>query len=67
MSYVQAEHDKQTESGFLLPLLSTVASAVKPSLASYLSDKIRGKGLYVKHGRGIGNIKQLREGLYIEP
>jgi hypothetical protein len=48
MSKTQVQHNKQIEGGFLGTLLAGVASAVLPSVASYLWDKITGKGLYIK-------------------
>jgi hypothetical protein len=67
MSKTQDEHNKQIEGGFILPLLGAVASAVLPSLASTVIDRIMGKGLFIKSGNGIVKVKQLGDGLYLRP
>ena len=67
MSKTQVEHNKKIEGGFILPLLGAVASAVLPSLASAAIDRIMGKGLFIKSGSGIVNMKQLGDGLHLRP
>jgi hypothetical protein len=37
------------------------------SVASYVWDKITGKGLYIKRGNGIVKVKQFGNGLYLRP
>jgi hypothetical protein len=65
MSKTQVQHNKQIEGGFFGTLLTGAASAVLPSVASYLWDKITGKGLYIKRGNGIVKVKQFGNGLYL--
>lgn len=66
MSKTQLEHNKTVEGGFLGALLTGVASAVLPSAISWIYNKIKGQGLYLKSGTNVANIKQLGEGLYIK-
>jgi hypothetical protein len=67
MSKTQIEYNRQVEGGFILPLLGAVASAVLPSLARMAVDRIMGKGLFIKSGKGIVKVKQLGDGLYLRP
>jgi hypothetical protein len=67
VSKTQVQHSKQIEDGFLGTLLAGVTSVVLSSVASYLWDKISGKGLCVKSGSGIGKVKQFGIGLYFRP
>jgi hypothetical protein len=67
MSKTQVEYNKQFEGGFMLPMLGAVASAVLPLLASSDVDKVMGKGLFVKCGRGSRKMKQFDDGLCLRP
>jgi hypothetical protein len=67
MSKTQVEHNIQIEGGFILPLLGAVASAVLPALASTVTDRIMGRGLFVKSRNGIVKVKQLGDELYLRP
>ena len=53
--------------GFIAPLVAGIASAVLPSLASFIMDKISGKGIFMKRGGSIIKMKQMGEGLYLRP
>ena len=68
MSKTQLEHNKTIEGGFVFaPLVAGIASAVLPSLASFIMDKISGKGIYMKRGANIFKLKQMGDGLYLRP
>jgi hypothetical protein len=68
MSKTQLEHNKTIEGGFVFaPLVAGIASAVLPSLASFIMDKIAGKGIYMKRGGNIFKLKQMGDGLYLRP
>jgi hypothetical protein len=63
----QLEHNKQIEGGFIGSLLTGLASAALPSLASFIMDKISGKGLYLKRGDNIVKLQQSGNGLFLKP
>jgi hypothetical protein len=67
LSKTQLEHNKTMEGGFIGSLVAGLASAVLPSLASFVMDKISGKGIFMKRGGNIFKLKQMREGLYLRP
>ena len=67
MSKTQVEHNKTIEGGILGAILGAVASAALPSVVSWIYDKITGKGLFVKRGGRIVNVRQLGDGLYLKP
>jgi hypothetical protein len=67
MSKTQLEHNKQLEDGFIGPLIAGLASAVLPSLASFVMDERTGKGIYLKRGDNLTKLKQLGKGLYLRP
>ena len=67
LSKTQLEHNKTIEGGFIGPLVAGIASAVLPSLASFIMDKISGKGIYMKRGSNILKLKQMGDGLYLRP
>ena len=48
LSKAQLAHNKTIEGGFIGSLIAGVASAILPSLASFIMDKISGKGIYLK-------------------
>ena len=67
LSKTQLEHNKTIEGGFIGPLVAGIASAVLPSLASFIMDKISGKGIFMKRGGNIVKLKYMGEGLYLRP
>lgn len=67
LSKTQVQYNKQIEGGFIGPLLAGVASAVLPGVASFLWDKITGKGLFINRGNGIVKVKQFGNGLWLRP
>ena len=67
MSKIQVLYKKTIEGGFIGSLLAGVASAVLPSVASFIWDKISAKGLYIKRGSGIIKVKQMGDGIYLRP
>ena len=67
MSKTQLAHNKTIEGGFIGSLLAGAASAVLPSLISLISDKISGKGIYLKRGDGFLKLRQMGDGLYLRP
>ena len=60
------QYNKKIEGGFLVPLLTAAASAIPPHAASYLRDKITGKGIYLKRGNGIVKVRQYGDGLWLK-
>jgi hypothetical protein len=50
MSKTRLEHNRTIEGGFIGPLVAGLASAVLPSIASFIMDKISGKGIFMKRG-----------------
>ena len=68
MSKTQLEYNKTIEGGFIFaPLVARIASAVIPSIASFIMDKIAGKGIFMKRGSNLIKLKQLGDGLYLRP
>ena len=67
MSKTQVQYNKKIEGGFLVPLLTAAASAILPQAASYLWNKITGKGIIIKRGEGIIKVKQFGDGLWLKP
>ena len=69
MSFTKAQldHNKTIEGGFIGSLLAGAASAIIPSLISFISDKISGKGIYLKRGDGLIKVKHTGDGLYLKP
>jgi hypothetical protein len=66
-SKTQLEHNKTIEGGFIGSLVAVLASAVLHSLASFIMDKISGKGIFMKRGGNIFKLRQMGDGLYIRP
>ena len=72
---IQLEHNKtlalqaanEVSGGFIAPLVAGVASAVLPSIASFIMDKITGKGIFMKRGTNLFKLRQLGDGLYLRP
>jgi hypothetical protein len=67
MSKTQLEHNKSIEGGFIGPLIAGIASAALPSIASFIMDKISGKGIFMKRGTSLFKLRQLGDGLYLRP
>ena len=67
MSKTQVQYNKKIEGGFLVPLLTAAASAILPQAASYLWNKITGKGIYLKRGNGIVKVNQYGDALWLRP
>ena len=67
LSKTQLEHIKTIEGGFIGPLVAGISSAVLPSLASFIMDKISGKGIFMKRGGNIFKLSMLGDGLYLRP
>ena len=68
MSKTQPQYNKTIEGGFIFaPLVAGIASAVLPSLASFIMDKISGKGIFMKRGTSLVKLKLLGDGLYLRP
>ena len=51
----------------LAPLVAGLASAVLPTLASIIMDKISGKGIFMKKGSNLFKLIQMGDGLYLRP
>ena len=67
LSKTQLEHNKTVEGGFIGSLLAAAASAALPPLINFISDKISGKGIYLKRGDGFLKLRQMGDGLYLRP
>ena len=70
MSKTQLAHNKTIEGGFigtLGSLIAAAASAALPPLINFISDKISGKGIYLKRGDGFLKLRQMGDGLYLRP
>jgi hypothetical protein len=67
LSKTQLEHNKTMEGGFIGSLLAGLASAALPSLASFIIDKISGKGIFMKKGGNLFKLKHMGDGLYLRP
>ena len=67
LSKTQLEDNKTIEGGFIAPLVAGLASAVLPSLASFIMEKITGKGIFMKRGSNLIKLRQLGDGLYLRP
>ena len=63
MSKTQLEHSKTLT--VFAPLVAGIASAVLPSIASFIMDKITGKGIFMKRGTSLFKLRQLGGGLYL--
>ena len=66
MSKTQLAHNKTIEGGFIGNLIAA-ASAALPPLINFISDKISGKGIYLKRGDGFLKLRQMGDGLYLRP
>ena len=76
MSKTQLQHNKtiasqaanETSGGLIAPaLVAGLATSVIPSLASFIMDKITGKGIFVKRGANLFKLRLLGDGLYLRP
>lgn len=67
LSKTQLAHNKTIEGGFIGSLIAAAASAVLPPLINFISDKISGKGIYLKRGDGFLKVRQMGDGLYLIP
>ena len=67
MSKTQLAHNKTIEGGFIGSLIAAAASAALPPLINFISDKISGKGIYLKRGDGFLKLRQMGDGLYLRP
>ena len=70
MSKTQLAHNKTIEGGFIGTLGSLIAAAAStalPPLINFISDKISGKGIYLKRGDGFLKLRQMGDGLYLRP
>ena len=67
LSKTQLEHNKTIEGGFIGSLIAAAASTALPPLINFISDKISGKGIYLKRGDGFLKLRQMGDGLYLRP